>query len=114
MKRPNKYGARKTRCFSGHVHASQREANRCTILHDMQRTGEITHLEIEPQYWFAIDGRMLKHENGRRVGYKPDFRYRAADGTLVCEDSKGYAARDWPLRKAIFRALYPDTELREV
>lgn len=114
MRRPNKYGARKTQCFSGHTHASQREANRCTILHDMQRTGEITHLEIEPQYWFEIDGAVMKHDNGRRVGYKPDFRYRDATGQLVVEDSKGFHVRDWPLRKAIFRALNPGVELREV
>jgi len=109
-----KYGAKKTPCRHGHTHASGREAKRCNELHLLLHAGEITHLETQVQYWFHIDGRPLVHLNGRRVGYKPDFRYRERNGKLIVEDSKGFAARDWPLRSAMFRALYPDTELREV
>jgi len=112
--RRNKYGAKKTACGFGHTHDSGAEAKRCNDLHLLERAGEITHLEVQPQYWFAIDGRQIKHDNGRRVGLKADWRYREPSGQLVVEDKKGFAARDWPLRKAIFRALYPDTELREV
>lgn len=32
----------------------------------------------------------------------------------VVEDSKGHTVRDWPLRKAVFKALFPDLLLREV
>lgn len=112
MKRVNKYHAKKTPCHHGHTHASRKEAGRCNELHLLERAGAITHLEIEPQYWFAIEGVQMVHDNGRRVGFRPDFRYRdAVTGRLTVEDCKGMIARDFPLRKAIFRALYPDIEL---
>jgi len=116
-KRANKYGARKTACAHGHRHDSKREAVRCNELHLLQRAGQIRGLEVQPVYWFSIDGRALVHENGRRVGVTLDFRYFEGD-TTVCEDAKPPAhrarGRDWPLRKAVFRALYPYVELREV
>jgi hypothetical protein len=116
MRRPHfhKYGARKAHCSIGHEHASQREAKRCNELRLMERAGEISHLEAQPQFYFEINGKTLKHENGRRVGVKLDFTYRERDGRQIAEDSKGYSVRDWPLRKAIFRALFPHIELREV
>ena len=58
-------------------------------------------------------GRDLIHENGRRVGVRLDFIY-TEKGRRIAEDSKGKAARDWPLRKAVFRACFPQIELREV
>lgn len=63
--------------------------------------------------WFTIHGQQLKHKNGRRVGYCADFQYRQGN-KLVVEEVKGFAARDWPLRAAVFRALHPEIELREV
>lgn len=110
----NKYSARKTACRNGHSHASGREARRCDELHLLERAGEITHLEIEPQFWFVIDGIQVKHTNGRRVGYKPDFTYRERDGSVVAEDSKGVRTEAYVLRAAMFRALFPHMELREV
>lgn len=113
----NKYGARKTACNAGHMHDSAKESRRCNDLHLLQRAGEISRLEIQPQFWFAINGVQMKHDNGRRVGYQPDFQYFESDRNVV-EDvkasGKGGRARDYPLRKAIFRALFPYIEFREV
>jgi hypothetical protein len=78
----------------------------------LQAAGEITDLTIHPQYWFVINGRQLKHPNGRRVGYKSDFEY-IENGMLVTEDVKGVIVRDWPLRRAVFKALFPNHDLRE-
>jgi hypothetical protein len=108
-----KYGARKTPCQHGHTHASGREAKRCNDLHLLERGGLISRLTQQPQFWFTIDGRQIKHDNGRRVGYQADFQYFEG-GKNVVEDSKGCTVRDWPLRKAVFRALFPHIELREV
>jgi hypothetical protein len=112
----NKFNAVKSQCAYGHMHASKREASRCNELHAREIMGAILDLEIQPQFWFRIDGKEIKHSNGRRVGYKADFLYTDAE-TLerVVEDSKG-AYRDdaWTLRKAIFRALHPHLVLREV
>jgi hypothetical protein len=112
MKRFGKYRAVKAQCGAGHTHDSKREAIRCNELHILQAAGEITDLTIHPQYWFVINGRQLKHPNGRRVGYKSDFEY-IENGMLVTEDVKGVIVRDWPLRRAVFKALFPNYDLRE-
>jgi hypothetical protein len=112
MKRFGKYRAVKSQCNAGHTHDSKREAIRCNELHLMQAAGEITELTVHPQYWFVINGRQLKHPNGRRVGYKSDFEYNE-NGIWVTEDVKGVIVRDWPLRRAVFIALFPNYFLRE-
>ena len=112
MKRFGKYRAVKSQCSAGHTHDSKREAIRCNELHALEAAGEITDLVIHPQYWFVINGKQLKHANGRRVGYKSDFEY-IENGMLVTEDVKGVVVRDWPLRRAVFIALFPDHQLRE-
>ena len=112
MRRFGKYRAVKAQCNAGHTHDSKREAVRCNELHDLQAAGAISDLIIHPQYWFVINGRQVKHGNGRRVGYKSDFEY-VENGINVTEDVKGVVVRDWPLRRAIFIALFPDYQLRE-
>lgn len=109
----NKYNARKTPCAQGHTHDSGREAKRCNDLHMLQRAGEISDLKIQQQFRFSIDGRAVKLKNGHHAGIKIDFLYRE-NGQAIAEDSKGFVVRDWPLRRAIFCALYPHIELREV
>ena len=112
----SRYFAKKCKCIHGHTHASKREAARCVELHVLQQAGEIGDLEVEPQFWFVINGEPLKHQNGRRAGYKPDFGYTEA-GSDVVEDvkaSNGFMDRDVPLRTALFRALFPTIELRVV
>lgn len=109
-----KYGAKKTVCGQLHTHDSKLEARRCDQLHLMQRMGDISHLTVHPQFWFVMpNGEQLKHDNGRRVGYKADFQYFSGDLNVV-EDCKGFITSDWPLRKAIFKALFPHITLREV
>ena len=112
----NKFGAKKAACQHGHTHDSRTEARRCNDLHLLHRGGLIRDLAIQPQYWFAIDGRQVKHENGRRMGYRADFAYHEiATARDVVEDVKGrYRDDAWTVRKAIFRALYPNLDLREV
>lgn len=110
----NKFSAKITVCRAEHSHGSKREARRCDELHLLLRAGAIADLQQQPQFWFIINGAQAVHENGRRVGYKGDFSYIEA-GRLVVEDVKG-AYRDdaWTLRKAIFKALFPAIDLREV
>jgi len=117
MRRFGKYRAVKMQCAEGHTHDSKREAIRCNELHALQAAGDISELTIHPQYWFVINGRQLKHQNGRRVGYKSDFEY-VENGMIVTEDvkpsSKLAISRDYPLRIAVFKALYPSIMFREV
>lgn len=114
MRRPrgwSKYGAEKARCRHGHEHDSRREAQRCAELHLLERSGVIEGLEVQPQFWFVIDGREVKHPNGRRVGYRADFRY-SEGGEAIVEEVKGFETSDWALRRSIFVALFPDLTLR--
>ena len=110
--RRNKYGAKKTMCAHGHKHDSKKEAARCNELHDLWAAGQIADLVTQPQFWFVIDGKQVKHENGRRVGYRPDFSYRQ-DGAEVAEDVKGMVTADFTLRKAIIRDLFPHIVFRQ-
>ena len=109
----HKYNAVKTEC--GHCakpHPSKAEAKRCGDLHLLQKGGVISHLVVQPQWWFIINGQQVKHDNGRRVGYKPDWWY--FEGHLsVVEECKGFSTPDYVLRKAIFKALYPHFTFRE-
>lgn len=111
----NKYRAKKSECAHGHTHDSGREAKRCNDLHILQRAGHIFNLQQQHQFWFVIDGKQMKHPNGRRVGFKADFFYTEVKNLKdVAEDAKGFTVRDYPLRAALFRALFPMVELREV
>lgn len=115
MRGGNKYHARKTLCRAGHMHASGRESRRCDELHLLVRAGEIESLEQQPKFHFTVNGIELKHDNGRRAVYTADFSFiDRQSAKRVIEDTKGMSARDWPLRKALFRACYPDLILREV
>ncbi len=116
MKRSfNKYGAKKTPCANGHTHDSAREAKRCNELHLLQAAHQIGFLRIQPRFEFTIAGKPLKMKNGHTARFTPDFAYVELPSLKeVAEDSKGFVVRDYPLRAALFRALYPMTELREV
>ena len=112
----NKFSARKTPCSQGHTHASIKEARRCNDLHLLQRGGEIADLTVEPQFWFIVHGAQVKHENGRRAGFKPDFRY-IENGRYVVEDVKGGKATKteaFTLRWTLARAMWPEIEWRLV
>lgn len=115
--REMKWKAKKAYCREGHKHDSISEAKRCDELHMMYAAGLIEDLIVWPQFWFVIGNRQVKHDNGRRLGVKLDFGY-IQDGVDVVEDvkptSKAADSRDWPIRKAIFKALFPTYDLREI
>jgi len=111
-----KWKAKKAYCTTGHKHDSISEAKRCDELHVMLAAGEIDDLLVFPQFWFVMNGIQVKHDNGRRLGYKGDFSF-VQNGRDVVEDCKGSKAvdsRDWPIRKALFKALFPTHDLREI
>lgn len=111
----SKYGAKKTPCANGHAHDSGREARRCNDLHILQRANEILNLRIQPRFEFNIAGRPVKMKNGQTARFTGDFAYTEAKSLKdVVEDSKGFVVRDYPLRAALFRHLFPMIELREV
>ena len=110
--RRSKFNAKKAYCAQCHKHDSKREAARCDELHTLWAAGEIGDLVVHPQFYFVINGNQVKHDNGRRVGYKPDFSY-TEKGQECVEDVKGMVTTDFTLRKAIFKALFPTIEFRQ-
>ncbi len=111
-----KFGNRKTACNAGHNHASAKEARRCNDLHLLQRAGQIVGLKCEPRFYFHANGRDVKMRNGAVASYRPDFTY-IENGKQIAEDVKGGKAtitEASALRMALFRACYPDIELRLV
>ncbi len=113
MKRGNKYRAQSMICANGHVHQSKKEARHCDLLFMLERAGEIADLRQQPHYPFVIHGIPLKGKNGHKLGFTADFEYREGDELIACE-VKGFVVRDYPLRSALFRALYPSIRLKEV
>lgn len=110
-KRPNKYGAVKSRCAAGHTHDSRKEARRCDDLRLLERAGAISGLKQQPRYQFHVAGRAVLLKNGQTAHLTADFEY-VENGQTVVEDVKGFVVRDFPLRAALFRAIWPDIELR--
>lgn len=112
------YFARKSPCNHGHTHASMKEARRCNDLHLLQAAGEIAGLKYEPRFHFHINGREVKMRNGQTARYSPDFTYvDVAKAVQVAEEVKaknGHVQEAAALRMALFRALWPEIELRIV
>jgi hypothetical protein len=98
-----KYGNR-PREIDGHKFASGAEATRYLVLKDEARRGKIRALCLQPHFGFIVGGRTI----GR--GYRADFQYMRGDRWIV-EEVKGCVARDWPLRRDLFLALYPEITL---
>lgn len=113
----NKYGAKKV-TLDGIRFDSQREAKRYAELRDMQKRGEISHLELQPAFKLAVDGRPVLirskgYPNGRQVTYRADFAYWDGDKRVI-EDSKGMATDVFKLKKAFVEAMFPAVRIVEV
>lgn len=109
----------KTPCSCGTVHASRKEARRCGDLRLLQLSGSIAGLQQQPQFKFFINGKPILMENGSCAQYTADFSYvDIPSGDMIVEDVKPRQkvadSRDWPLRKALFKALHPAHRLVEI
>jgi len=110
MRRQNKYHATAV-VADGQKFASKREYQRFRSLQLLQLAGEISGLQRQPHFDFSVvgpDG--VSRKIGR--GYTADFAYCDRAGCVIVEEVKGMAARDWPLRRDLFLALYPGLVLK--
>jgi hypothetical protein len=99
----NKFRAKPDECTAGHLHPSKKEAQRCSDLMALEAVGRITHLEQQPKFPIAIDGRPV-------CTYVADFRYRMADsGLIIVEDVKGVTTPVFNLKRKLVEAAYPGT-----
>lgn len=107
-----KYRAKKAMCAQGHRHDSIMESRQCDELHIRQDRGEIRNLKVHPTFYFNLNGRQIKHGNGRRVSYTPDWSYSEGNHSVIHE-CKGFRTSDYVLRLAFFKAFFPYYDFRE-
>jgi len=82
----------------GFTFDSRREANRYLELKLLERSGEISNLELQPRYDLIV--------NGKNCGfYKADFRYQEGEKTIT-EDAKGMKTAVYSLKKKLVKAIY--------
>jgi hypothetical protein len=96
------------RTVDGIVFASKREAKRYAFLKLQEKSGVITHLELQPEFKVTINGHIL-------CRYRADFRY-FRDGERIVEDCKSSGtAKDaaYRLRKRAAELQY-FIQVREV
>lgn len=114
-KKRRKYGNNRAQARDGRWFDSTRERDRYEELLVLQRSGQISHLECQPSFHFAVHGRPLKSDAGRQLLYKADFAYFEGQERVV-EDVKSVATKTdlYKLKKALVEAMYPGTKIREV
>ena len=84
----------------GHKFDSKREANRYCELKLMQRAGEISDLELQPQFVLQEAFRDAQGKHRRAIKYRADFRYTKGDKTIV-EDVKGHKTPLYLVKKKL-------------
>lgn len=93
--KPNKYKAKKT-TIDGIVFDSMAEGHRYEGLKYLQQGGEISDLELQPKFVFAIGHKKM-------FTYRADFQYME-NGELIIEDVKGMTTPVFNLKKKIIEA----------
>lgn len=77
---------------------SQKEAGRYLVLKQMQKNGEITNLELQPEFVlqekFRFEGKAV-----RAIKYIADFRYKDKEGNVIIEDVKGMKTEVYKIKK---------------
>jgi hypothetical protein len=113
----SKYRNRKCEAF-GIQFDSEAERDRFYELRELQQCGFIDKLECHPSFVLLPAFKDCMGKKERAITYKADFQYIALnDGRKVVEDVKSKAtskARDWSLRKKLFKHRFPEIWLREV
>lgn len=100
----NKFGVRtdkkgiEDRTADGVVFHSKKECLRYLDLKLLQRSGEITGLELQPKFSLDIAGIHI-------CNYLGDFRYKKGP-FIVIEDVKGRKTDTYVIKKKLMRALY--------
>lgn len=105
--RKNKFNAKRVQ-HDGRWFDSVAERNRYIVLKDMERLGEISHLECQPRFNLTASGRPVRYRpSDRQAFYKADFSYFSkARNARIVEDVKGVMTREFLLKRAIVEAEF--------
>ena len=104
----NKYGAKKAVCCQGHTHDSKAEAERCDILHIMQKHGMISELRTQVKFDLIPAMKYENMPNERGMTYIADFVY-VENGTTIIEDVKSEETRrnpDYIIKRKLTKLKY--------
>lgn len=108
-----KYKAKPCR-IDGIRFASQLEARRYQELKLLERAGEISRLETQPE--FVLQPKTKDPQTGRTIPrqlYIGDFLYiDNRTNETVCEDVKGFETQTFRLKWNLVRPRYPEIEFR--
>lgn len=95
----NKYGNKKT-IVNGIVFDSKKESERYCELLLLQKTGEISNLELQKEFL------LLPIENGEKaVKYIADFVYME-NRKMIIEDVKGVRTQAYIIKQKLFKHKY--------
>lgn len=111
----SKYGNKRVTLY-GEEFDSQAEMRRYLELLQRQNRGEISGVRAHPT--FELQPAFRDKQGGRHYGitYTPDFEY-FEQGQWIVEDvkgGKGTQTEVWRVKAKLFRAKYPEIELRIV
>ena len=106
----NKYGAKKTRCDSKHIHDSKKEADRCNELTMAWKGGAIKKLKQQPKFTL-LKAFSSGNYQVRGIVYRADFAY-IEEGVQIVEDVKGKLTDVYKLKKKLFLNKIKNTKIR--
>ena len=104
-----KYGNKKV-LINGIKFDSKKEANRYYELLLLQKSGEISNLELQPKFLLQ-EGFKKNGKTYRKIEYIADFKY-IENGKIIVEDVKGFSTEVFKLKNKLFEYKYPKLELK--
>ncbi len=103
-RKPSKYGSRKTE-YSGITFDSAAEAKRAAELDVLVKCGEIFGWQRQRPYVIVVNEIYI-------CTYFVDFWVAGKDGKWWLEEVKGHETPEYKLKMKLFRALYPQIDIR--
>jgi len=97
----SKYKSVRSKCLSGHYHASRLEAGHCNSLYADLKSGRILEYKTQVRFPLEVNGQLI-------TTHYVDFYVLGKDGTWRVEESKGKEMADWVIKKKLFNAIFPD------
>ena len=92
---------------------SKKEAERYIELKLLEKTGEISDLELQPKF-HLLPTTKWNGKTLRKISYTADFKYKDKNGKTIVEDVKGYKTDKYRLKMHMLIVFYPDIEFREI
>jgi len=108
----SKYGNMKT-VVDGITFDSKLEASRYCELKLLERAGEITDLQLQPEF-VLIPAFEKFGKRYRAVKYVADFAYYDLRGRYIVEDAKGFKTAVYKLKRKLFDYNNQNTIFREI